>query len=95
MKVSASHIGIFCVLTCYLAALYYLVPTFNPELVQPGWSNTVKHFMIAYGLGICCTYISRIFYNFEISIKFEALAGLLVMAALFTLVGSPLSPNMQ
>ena len=86
-KISSSHIGILAVLICYLVALFYLVPTFNPGIVEPGLSNLAKHFAITYGLGTACTYFSRIFYDFEISIRFELVAGLFVTTALFVVIG--------
>jgi len=87
------HIGVFCVLTCYISALYFLVPTFNPSILQPGFDNLLTYAAITYVMGTCSAYFSRIFYVFDVGFRFELIAGLFVVAACFLVIGQPLAPS--
>ena len=88
----ARHVGVFAVLSCYTAALYFLVPTFNPDILKPGFGNLASHAAITYVMGACSAYFSRIFYVSNVGFRFELIAGLIVVAACFMFIGSPLAP---
>lgn len=90
---SAKHIGVLSVLICYCTALYFLVPTFNPDIVLPGLPNFLTHFTITYLLGASCSWFTRIFYVSSVSFKFELINGLVVTALLFLLISTPLQPQ--
>ena len=87
------HVGVFAVLTCYTGALYFLVPTFNPDILQPGIGNMTTYAAITYVMGACSAYFSRIFYVSNVSFRFELIAGLVVVAACFVFIGPPLAPD--
>ena len=84
--------GLLSVLICYVGALYFLVPTFNPDIIKPGFANLATYASITYGLGTFSAYFSRMFYVFDVSFKFELIAGIGVVMAYFVLVGPPVSP---
>lgn len=85
------HVGLSCVLICYITALYFLVPTFNPQILVPGIGNLTKYAAITYVMGVCCAYFSRIFYVSDVSFRFELTAGLIVVVACFLIIGQPLA----
>ncbi|MEP1207008.1 MAG: hypothetical protein ABJM29_10130 [Rhizobiaceae bacterium] len=89
----ARHVGVFAVLSCYTAALYFLVPTFNPDILQPGIGNLASYATITYVMGACSAYFSRIFYVSNVGFRFELIAGLVVVVACFLLIGPPLAPT--
>jgi len=87
--IDAARLGILCVLICYCSALYFLVPSFNPEILNPSFSNLAKYSAITYGLGTFSTYFSRIFYVSNVSFKYELIMGVFVTFGLFTFIGPP------
>ncbi|MGI9364524.1 MAG: hypothetical protein ACR2O8_05030 [Rhizobiaceae bacterium] len=90
---SARHFGVLSVLICYCTALYFLVPTFNPDIVLPGLSNFLTHFTITYLLGACCSWFTRVFYVSSVGFRFELISGLVVTPLLFLLIGAPLQSS--
>lgn len=89
MASPGQYIGITSVLICYSVALFYLVPSLNPEILEPSLSSKFSYFMIVYGLGIASTYFSRIFYVSDVSFRYELVAGLAITIVLFGGVGAP------
>lgn len=88
-KLPIRHAIIASLLFFYFMAMFYLVPSFAPAMLEPSIANQVKYFVITYGLATFCTYFSRAFYVTDISFRFELVAGLVVALVFFVVIGPP------